>query len=226
MSAKRGPKQALVRRARTVRQRLRVLQVTPRPPKRPRGGKLPTVSFWAVLAEEIDPPTEEEPILWLLLTSLEVTTLDAARRVLALYLRRWDIEVFHRVLKTGCRVEQIQLKDAQAVRNGLTLYTIIAWRLLYLTHLGRRCPQLPCSALFSEAEWKATCTVAAAKKINGYKKGEPLCEPTLGEFLTLVAKFGGHLGRRRDKPPGAQVIWQGLARVRDFACTLEAIYQD
>jgi hypothetical protein len=223
--AKYGPKKRTLRSARHVRQRLRALRVTPRVPFR-RGGKLPAVSFWAVLAEEIDPPPGEEPLRWVLLTSLEITTLEAARRLIALYLRRWDIEVFHRVLKTGCRVEQIQLKGAQAVRNCLTLYTIIAWRLLYLTHLGRNCPQLPCSVVFSEAEWKASCAVAATKKINGYKKGEPLREPTLGEFLALVAKFGGHLGRRRDKLPGAQAIWQGLARVRDFACTWEAIYQD
>ena len=212
------------RSARTVNQRLRALRITPRAPFR-RGEKLPAVSFWAVLAEEIDPPAGEAPLRWLLLTSLEVTTPEAARRVVALYLRRWDIEVFHRVLKTGCRVEAIQLKDHQAVRNSLTLYLIIAWRLLYLTHLGRQCPNLPCGAVFTEAEWKATCKVAAARNLGGQKKGEPLQEPLLGEFIALVARFGGHLGRRRDKPPGAQALWQGLARVRDFACAWEAFYQ-
>lgn len=212
------------RRARTVQQRLRALRITPRAPFR-RGETLPAVSFWAVLAEEIDPPAGEAPVCWLLLTSLEVTTLEAARRVVALYLRRWDIEVFHRVLKTGCRVEQIQLKDQRAVRNCLTLYLVIAWRLLYLTHLGRQCPTWPCGKVFTEAEWKATCMVAAAQKKGGPKKGEPLQEPLLGNFITLVAKFGGYLGRRSDKPPGAQALWQGLARVRDFACAWGAFYQ-
>lgn len=230
VTAKRQPKKRqgttvqTVRSARTVRQRLRALRVTPRPPFR-RGSKLPAVSFWAVLAEEIDPPPEEEPLRWLLLTSVEVTTPAAARRLVALYLRRWDIEVFHRVLKTGCRVEQIQLKAAPAVQNCLILYLIISWRLLYLTHLGRQCPALPCGSVFSEAEWKSACLVAAAKKIGGYHKGQPLQEPLLGEFIALVAKFGGHLGRRGDKPPGAQALWQGLARVRDFACAWEAIHQ-
>jgi hypothetical protein len=230
VSAKRQPKKLKgttvqrVRSARLVRQRLRVMQITPRVPFR-RGHKLPAVSFWAILAEEIEAPADEEPLRWLLLTSFEVTTLAEARRILGLYLRRWDIEVFHRVLKTGCRVEQIQLKEHQAVLNCLTLYAIISWRLLYLTHLGRQCPELPCGIVFTEAEWKSTCTVAAAKKIGGHKKGEPLQEPLLGAFIALVARFGGHLGRRGDKPPGAQAIWQGLARVRDFACTWEAIYQ-
>ena len=220
---RRGTTVQAVRSARLVRQRLRAMEVTPRPPFR-RGKKLAAVSFWAVLAEEIDPPPEEEPLRWLLLTSVEVRTPAAARRILTLYLRRWDIEVFHRVLKTGCRVEQIQLKAEQAVHNCLILYLIISWRLLYLTHLGRQCPTLPCGSIFSEAEWKSACLVAAAKKIRGYDKAQPLREPLLGEFIALVAKFGGHLGRRGDKPPGAQAIWQGLARVRDFACAWEAIH--
>ena len=213
-----------VRSAREVRQRVRAMRVTPRVPFR-RGATLPEVSFWAVLTEEIDPPEGEEPLSWLLLTSLEVPDLEAARRIIALYLRRWDIEVFHRVLKTGCRVEQIQLQEQQVVHNYVTLSMIIAWRLLYLTHLGRHCPELPCSVVFTEAEWKSTCTVAAAKGINDYKKSEPLREPSLGEFIVLVARLGGHLGRNCDKPPGAQIMWQGLARVRDFACAWEAIYQ-
>ena len=221
----RGTTVQAVRSAREVRQRVRARRITPRAPLR-RGTTLPEVSFWAVLTEEIDPPPGEEPLSWLLLTSLEVPNLAAARRIIALYLRRWDIEVFHRVLKTACRVEQIQLKEQQAVHNCVTLYTIIAWRILYLTHLGRHCPELPCSVVFTEAEWKSTCTVAAAKKINGYQKSVPLREPSLSEFMTLIARLGGHLGRRSDKPPGAQVIWQGLSRVRDFACTWEAIYQD
>jgi hypothetical protein len=219
-----GTSVAVKRSARVVRQRLRALCITPRVPFR-RGQKMAPVSFWAVLAEEIDPPAGEEPLCWLLLTSLEVTTPETAQRVVALYLRRWDIEVFHRVLKTGCRVEQIQLKEEQAVRNCLMLYLIIAWRLLYLLHLGRQCPQLPCGVVFAEAEWKAACMVAAAKKFTGYKKGPPWQEPKLGEFLALVARFGGHLGRRSDKPPGAQALWQGLARVRDFAFVWQAIHQ-
>ena len=126
----------VARSARMVHQRLRAMPITPArppaslrlsppPPRRApfrRGGKLPAVSFWAVLAEEIEPPPGEEPLRWLLLTSAEVTTPEAARRIVALYLRRWDIEVFHRVLKTGCRVEALQLKDPQAVRNCLVLY--------------------------------------------------------------------------------------------------------
>ncbi len=127
MRARKGTKKvkgstvATFRSARTVRQVIRAMKITPRPPHR-KGSKLQEVSFWAILAEETDPPAGEDPIRWLLLTSKEVTMLEEARRVLNLYLRRWDIEVFHRVLKTGCRVERIQLKTGQALINALMIY--------------------------------------------------------------------------------------------------------
>jgi len=196
------------RNGRTVRQTIRAMKITPRPPER-KGKKLKEVSFWAILAEETDPPEGEDPIRWVLLTSKEVTTLEEARRILNLYLRRWDIEVFHRVLKTGCRVERIQLKTVEALTCALVIYAVIAWRILYLTNLGRQCPDLACSCVFEEEEWKAACAVVRREKDAG--------EPTLSEFIGIIGKLGGHLGRKGDGPPGPQSIWQGLARVRDFA---------
>lgn len=210
-----GNRVATFRSARTVRQVVRAMRITPRPPSR-KGGKLKEVSFWAILAEETHPPAGEEPIRWLLLTSKEVTTLKEARRILNLYLRRWDIEVFHRVLKTGCRVERIQLKTGRAAINAIMIYSVIAWRILYFTHLGRQCPDLPCSCVFEEAEWKSACAVVKRKPEAG--------EPTLSEFIRIVGKLGGHLGRKSDGAPGPQSIWQGLARVRDFACAWHAFH--
>jgi len=196
------------RSARTVTQAIRALEITPRPPARA-GGKPAPVSFWAVLAGETDPPAGEEPVRWLLLTSKKVTTLEEARRIIRLYLRRWDIEVFHRVVKTGCRVERIQLTTAAAVLNALMVHLVVAWRILHLTHLGRRCPDLPCGCVFDEAEWRAACVAVKRPPAAG--------EPTLAEFIRIVGKLGGHLGRKCDGPPGPQSMWQGLARVRDFA---------
>jgi len=210
-----GNRVATHRSARAVHQVVRAMKITPRPPER-RGGKLKKVSFWAILAEETDPPAGEEPIRWLLLTSKEVATLAEARRILNLYMRRWDIEVFHRVLKTGCRVERIQLKTGRAVIHAIMIYSVIAWRILYLTHLGRRCPEMPCGCVFEEAEWKSACAVVKRKKEAG--------EPSLREFIGIVGKLGGHLGRKSDGAPGPQSIWQGLTRVRDFACAWHAFH--
>jgi len=215
MKKVKGSSFATFRSARTVHQVVRAMRITPRPPWR-KGGKLEEVSFWAILAEETHPPEGEEPIRWLLLTSKEVTNLEDARRIMNLYLRRWDIEVFHRVLKTGCRVARIQLKEGQAVTNALMLYAVIAWRILYLTHLGRQHPDLPCGSVFEEAEWKGACAVV--------KRDKNAPEPSIAEFMDIVGKLGGHLGRKSDGPPGPQSIWQGLTRVRDFALALKAYY--
>ena len=209
------------RSARTVVQEVRAMAVTPRPPFR-RGGRLPAVKVWALWACEKNPPQGEEPVCWLLLTSVPVRSLATAQRLIALYLRRWDIEVYHRVLKTGCRVERLQLKGAGAVRNALSIYAITAWRILYLTHLGRVCPQEPCSLVFTEAEWRAACAVARRQCQEAPLRDPP--EPALGEFILTVARFGGHLGRQSDGPPGAQVLWQGLTRLRDFALAWHAVH--
>jgi hypothetical protein len=203
-----GSTKAFRRSARRVHQVIRAMEIEPRPPYR-KAGKLPEVSFHAIMAEEVDPPAGEEPVRWLLLTSKQIGSLADARRIINLYLGRWDIEVFHKVLKTGCRVERIQLKEGRALVNAIAIYAVIAWRILYLTHLGRQCPELPCGCVFDESEWKAACAVV--------KRDKDASEPTLGEFVAIVGKLGGHLGRKRDGPPGPQSMWRGLMRIRDFA---------
>ena len=151
------------RESREVRQAVRVTKITPRVPRRIGGKKLMSVSYWVIDAREIDPPEGEEPIHWVLATSLPVTDFATACRVLKLYLARWDIEVFFRVLKTGCRIEEIQLKTAEGLYPCLALYLIVAWRILYLTHLSRECPDLPCSVVFADVEWRAAVAVAKKK---------------------------------------------------------------
>jgi hypothetical protein len=210
-----GSTVASSRTARTVHLEIRALEVTPRPPHRP-GRKLPGISFHAVLAVETEAPEGQLAISWLLLTSKPVRTLEDALRSVELYRRRWDIEVFHRVLKTGCRVEAMQLGDTAAAIKALVIYTVIAWRILYLTRLGRECPDLPCGLVFEEAEWKAACAVT--------KRPAEAGEPTLAEFTVILGKLGGHLGRKGDGPPGPQSIWLGLSRVWDFALAWQAFH--
>jgi len=210
-----GTTRAFTRKARNVRQQIKACELTLRPPKR-YNRKAPTVRIWAVVAEEIDPPEGHEPINWILLTSFPITCFADAEKIIQLYIARWDIEVFHRVLKTGCKIENIQFKTQKAFEPTLACYMVIAWRILYLTHLGRQCPDLPCSVVFDENEWRGGLAVAL-------KCGAPdeLEEPTLGEMIKIVATFGGYLGRKHDGPPGAQTMWIGLTRVRDFAIALE-----
>ncbi len=85
----------------------------------------------------------------MLLTSVPIDTAEQAVEVLQWYLCRWQIEVFFRILKSGCHVEELQLEHLERLEPALACYLIIAWRVLYLTMLGRTCPELPCNVVFA-----------------------------------------------------------------------------
>jgi len=209
-----GNRQRTFRQGRTVRQEIRVAQVTPRPPHRP-GTTLPAVTFWVVMATEIDPPPGQEPISWVLLTSLPVHDLAQALDVLQLYLARWEIEVFHRVLKTGCRIEKLQFQDHARLQPAIALYLIVAWRILYLMKLGREVPELSCEVVFAELEWKPLWIIVRQQPL-------PPQPPSLGEVIGMIGQLGGHPGRRGDGPPGPQALWRGLQQVHAFAQAWQA----
>ncbi len=162
------------------------------------------------MATEKDPPEQEDPIDWVLLTSLAVGDFEAALEVIDLYLGRWEIEVFHRVLKTGCKVEELQLKTDERTKVAIALYMVVAWRVLFVMKLGRECPELPCDVVFEEEEWQSLWVICHGEE--ALKK-----KPSLGEFVIRVAQLGGFLARKADGVPGPQAIWQGLTRLRDFA---------
>lgn len=219
-----GQSRPFNRKARTVRLQVKACEVMFPPPGRHRKGlKLQPCRMWMVVAEEIDmdEDLDEEPMFWVLLTSYPVGSFEEAHKILNLYMARWDIEVFHRVLKTGCKIEHLRFQDREAFEPALACNMIVAWRLQYLVHLGRKCPELPCSCVFAEEEWRAA--VAVDRKVAD---PSTLDEPNLGELIRIIARFGGHLGRKNDSPPGAQCMWNGLARVRDFAIAIQVCRQD
>jgi len=202
------------RRARTVHQQIKVVRVTLKAPWRP-DRSLPEVSVTALLATEPQPPAGEEPLNWLLLTNLMVDTPEQAIEKLSWYLCRWQIEVYFKVLKSGCRIEQLQLETRERLEPALVFYMIIAWRVLYLTMLGRDCPEMPCDAVFADEEWKAVYLVTQ-------RKPPPEQPPSLDTMVRMIATLGGFLNRKRDGFPGPKTLWIGLQRVPDFVLALEA----
>lgn len=200
---RRGPQ-----KARVARLELRYAQVRLRPPKRKPG--LGAVTLWAVLAQEVEAPPGVEPLRWMLLTTLEVTTLADATRILAWYARRWGIEVYHRTLKSGCRIEQRQLGSAERIEACLAIDLVVAWRIFHLTKLGRETPDMPCTVFFEEAEWKALVAYVTHDPLP------PAHPPSLREATRMVASLGGFLGRNGDGEPGTQSLWLGLQRLDDI----------
>lgn len=203
------------RKARRVTQEVRAISVELYPAKRI-GRKLPGVTIHAVLAYEINAPQDEKPIEWLLLTSLPIDTAAQAIQVITWYLCRWQIEIFFKVLKSGCAVEELQLQTVDRLKPCIALYMIIAWRILYMTMLGRGCPDIPCTAIFDEEEWHAVYRVI-------HRCPPPKIPPTLDTMVRMIASFGGFLGRKSDGYPGAQAIWIGLQRTKDFVMAMEAL---
>jgi hypothetical protein len=141
---------------------------------------------------------------------LPIATLEQAQQVVEYYCCRWEIEIYFRVLKSGCRVEELQLETAERFTACLAVYTIVAWRVLFVTMMGRTRRDLPCDAVFTEDEWQSVYWVAT-------KQPPPKAAPSLEHLVELVAGLGGYLGRKHDGPPGPQTIWIGLQRMRDYA---------
>ena len=173
--------------------------------------KCASVSFTAILVTEADPPTGEEPLEWLLLTTLSIETFQQAAQCVLWYRFRWLIERYHFVLKSGCHLEKLQLETAERLERALALYCIVAWRLLHLTYLARATPDASCEVVFQTHEWQALH--AFTYKTNALST----IPPSLHEATRLVAKLGGFLARKSDGEPGVQTIWRGLRRLDDLA---------
>jgi hypothetical protein len=197
--------------AREATLNLRWRQVTLRPPNSRAKEQLPNVRVWAVWAVEPDPPAGVAAVEWLLLTTVPIlTTADALER-LDWYAARWGIEVWHKVLKSGCRIEGKQLETAARLTRCLTLYSVIAWRILYATMLARAAPNLPCTLLLDDEEWQGLyCRIHRVAVA-------PAKPPTLRQAVRWIAQLGGFLGRTRDGEPGVTVLWKGFQHLVDVA---------
>jgi hypothetical protein len=163
-------------------------------------------------------PEAEEPIEWLILTTVPVYTLPRAVEIVEAYAQRWKVERYHYTLKSGCRIEELQLEGADRIERALSIYTVVAWRLLYMTYVARVAPELPCTVILEEDEWQALFVV-------GSKRAKPLPEkvPTVREAVRMIATLGGFQGRKGDGEPGVQSIWTGFGRLMDFTFALERL---
>jgi len=206
-----GNQQQKARRATVA---VRFTPVTLKPPWRPHQQKLPPVHLQAILVREEKPPAEiDEPIEWLLLTNTAVPDFEAAVRVVGWYCCRWQIEIFHKVIKSGCAVEDCRLQSAPRLQNFIALMSVVAWRLHWLTYLSRAQPDVPCTTALNTFEWQALY-------LRIYRSSEfPAQPPSIRQAVHWIARLGGFLGRKADGEPGVTVIWRGWQRLQDMADT-------
>lgn len=213
------------RQERQTKVSIRFCSVTLRPPWRPEQKKLPAVHLQAILVREEHPPENlaelgHEPIEWLLLTNTTVNNFDEALRVVAWYCCRWQIEVFHKIIKSGCRVEDCLLQTVDRLKNYIALMSVVAWRLHWLTYINRTAPDLPCTAILTTVEWQALYM-----RIHKTTKF-PKAPPSAHQAIRWIAQLGGFLGRKSDGEPGITAIWRGWQRLQDLADTWDIVVHE
>jgi hypothetical protein len=170
----------------------------------------PPLTLWAVEARELRAPKGATPICWQLLTTLPVITLADALEKIAWYAQRWQIEVLHKVLKSGCQIEQRQLTTAVRLERALSVDLVVAWRLLALCKAAREQPDAAVSAWLSQAEWEALWCQVHQRTVP------PKQPPTVRQAVRWIAGLGGFMGRKGDGEPGPITLWRGLQRLNDL----------
>jgi Transposase DNA-binding/Transposase Tn5 dimerisation domain len=207
------------RKARTAHVAIRIAPVTLKPPYRRGEAKaltsLEPIGVNVVAATETDPPAGSEAISWVLLTNLPVKDLESAAEKIQWYGRRWGIETWHKVLKSGCKVEDCLLETGDRLRRYLTLFSIIGVRLMHVAYLARVQPETPATEVLSAEEVEAL-------HIRVHKTLPPTEPPSLREAVRLIGRLGGHLGRRGDGEPGMTVLWRGWMRLYEEVVILRA----
>jgi len=171
-----------------------------------------SITLWGVYAREEHPPPGAKPIEWLLLTTEEVRTIQDAARIVEFYTKRWRIEEWHHILKSGCTVQEHQNETAERLKRVIAIDVVLAWRIQLMTLLGREVPELPCEVFFDAWEVKVLEALETHKGKRGIKR--PF---TLGQAIILVAMQGGYLARPSDPPPGPKCIWKGIIHLYNLA---------
>ena len=172
-----------------------------------------TLSVSVVEVIEPNPPDGEEAVHWLLLTSLPVETVAAAQQIITFYTYRWLIERFHYTLKSGCKLEDSQLRSADRLERLLAVYSGVAWKRLWLTYKARLTPDEPASSILRPHEWQALVAFITQSRIPA------TTPPTIRQAIRWIGQLGGFLGRKGDGEPGVKALWRGWARLQDIAHT-------
>jgi hypothetical protein len=180
---------------------------------------LPPVGKWkkytdltltVIHAMERGTPRGREKIAWKLITNLPVKSLKGAIEKINWYAMRWKIEVFHKILKSGCKAEESKLRSSERLVNLISIFCIIGWRVFWLTMLQRAEPGLPPTFALDSTE------IYLLDELIKPKLGTIHGETTISAYLLKVARLGGYLNRASDPPPGNMVMWRGMSKLNDI----------
>jgi hypothetical protein len=188
----------------------------------PKKDPLHRASRWVyvVYATEVNPPAGvSEPIDWMLLTSEPVHSAREALVIIGYYRRRWIIEEYHKVQKSGCNLEHSQLQDVDALRRLAALVGVLAVRMLWLRDLAAPHLTIPSAKSSSNSSSDSAAQNPAALQalmpmiwITVVARLAEVKNPgklTPHQFWRTIAKRGGWLARKHDGRPGWKTLWRG-----------------
>jgi len=166
----------------------------------------------AVLVREINPPDGEEPLQWRLLTDQPVETQQDVLRVVGYYEQRWTIEDFHKIWKTGCRVEARPLQDPETVERMLVITAAVGIRLIQLHRLANAADEndTPCDKVMDEDEWR--CLWATVE----HNAAMPSSRPSARWAFGAIAKLGGWYDSKKTGRVGWQTVWRGWFKLQEY----------
>jgi hypothetical protein len=191
------------RAARAARLRLAFGAATVRPPAHGGRGQA-ALPVWVVRVWEVDAPAGVEPLEWVLVTSVPVTTPAEAWERVAWYRCRWLCEDYHQCLKTGCAMERRQLQTGAGLQRLLGFLGVVAVWLLQLREWSREAPERRAEAVVPADVVRVVAVLA----------GQPGGRWTVAQFWKALAGLGGYLGRKGDGPPGWKTLWRGWLHVQ------------
>ena len=172
--------------------------------------RYPALALTVIHAKERATPADRPAIEWKLITDLPVATHEAAVEKLRWYAQRWKIEVFHKILKSGCRAEEARLRTAERLVRLIAVFCILGWRVFWMTMMRRVAPDAAAKLVLTGVE------IALLDRLVPDKGHEPPGAGTLSSYLIKLARLGGYLARAKDPPPGSTVMWRGLSRLTDI----------
>lgn len=172
--------------------------------------RYPRLLLTVIYATEENPPKDRKPIQWKLLTDLSVNSLEEAIEKIGWYSQRWKIEMFHKILKSGCKAEESKLRTSERLANLISVFCIVSWRIFWMTMMHREEKQSPSSLALTCEECEILDQLIPDKCVT--KK----IDRNLGFYLKKIAQLGGYLNRNGDSPPGNMVMWRGMTRLADI----------
>ncbi|MGB5085395.1 MAG: IS4 family transposase [Methylocystis silviterrae] len=172
--------------------------------------RYPSLELTMIHATERNTPKGRKPIEWKLITDLPVRGRAEAIEKINWYAMRWKIEMFHKILKSGCKAEESKLSTAERPANLMAIFCILSWRVLWLTMLARAEPQASPSIALTD------CEITLLDKLVSNAGNRKCKAGTLSFYLVKLARLGGYLARTADPPPGSIVVWRGLSRLTDI----------